>query len=252
MSVTRSAHLGGYRIAASNTTAPDLRVSTMVALQADPAGEFRRQRESMVADQIAHPLDGRPAVQDPRVLAAMRSVPRHRFVDEQTEHLAYIDRPLPIGHRQTISQPYIVAFMTELLEVQPDHDVLEIGTGCGYQAAVLSELVRHVYTIEIVEALAQQAKVTLDELGYKNISVRADDGYLGWPDAAPFDRVILTAAPDHIPQPLIDQLKPGGRMVLPVGNVWSTQQLMLVTRDAAGKIHEQAVMAVGFVPLTRQ
>jgi protein-L-isoaspartate(D-aspartate) O-methyltransferase len=224
----------------------------MVALQADPAGELRRQRESMVADQIARPLDGRPAVQDPRVLAAMRNVPRHRFVDEQTEHLAYIDRPLPIGHRQTISQPYIVAFMTELLEVQSGHDVLEIGTGCGYQSAVLSELARHVYTFEIVEALADRATATLAELGYDNVTVRFGDGYTGWPDAAPFDRIILTAAPDHIPQPLIDQLKPGGRMVLPVGKVWRSQQLTLVTRDASGDVQQRTIMAVGFVPLTRR
>lgn len=224
----------------------------MIASKTDPAGEFSRQRESMVADQIAYPLDSRPAVHDPRVLAAMRSVQRHRFVDEQTEHLAYTDRPLPIGHSQTISQPYIVAFMTDLLDLQPDHDVLEIGTGCGYQAAVLAELVRHVYTFEIVEALADRAKATLTELGYDNVTVRFGDGYTGWPDAAPFDRIILTAAPDHIPQPLLSQLKPGGRMVLPVGKMWRGQQLTLVTRDTSGEVRQQTVMAVGFVPLTRQ
>lgn len=206
----------------------------------------------MVAEQIGQPLDSRPPVRDARVLEAMRSVPRHRFVDARTQESAYADRPLPIGHGQTISQPYIVAYMTALLETRPDHDVLEIGTGCGYQAAVLSGLVRHVYTIEIVEALAEQAQTTLETLGYENITVRAGDGYLGWPEKAPFDRIILTAAPDHIPQPLIDQLKPGGRMVLPVGEVWSTQRLTLITRDADGQISEQPVMAVGFVPLTRR
>ncbi len=218
----------------------------------DVSAEFDRQRLQMVADQIAEPLDSRPPVRDKRVLHAMRIVPRHRFVDEQTADLAYIDRPLPIGHGQTISQPYIVAFMTELLETAPEHDVLEVGTGCGYQAAVLAELVRHVYTIEIVQPLAQESKSTLEKLEYENISVRAGDGYLGWPDAAPFDRIILTAAPDHIPQPLVDQLKPGGRMVLPVGEIWSTQQLTLVTKDEAGNVNQQAVMAVGFVPLTRR
>lgn len=206
----------------------------------------------MVAEQIGQPLDSRPPVRDARVLEAMRSVPRHRFVDARTQESAYADRPLPIGHGQTISQPYIVAYMTALLETRPDHDVLEIGTGCGYQAAVLSGLVRHVYTIEIVEALAEQAQTTLETLGYENITVRAGDGYLGWAEKAPFDRIILTAAPDHIPQPLIDQLKPGGRMVLPVGEVWSTQRLTLITRDADGQISEQPVMAVGFVPLTRR
>jgi protein-L-isoaspartate(D-aspartate) O-methyltransferase len=206
----------------------------------------------MVADQIARPLDSRPPVVDERVLDAMRRVPRHRFLDEHTAELAYLDRPLPIGHGQTISQPYIVAYMTELLRVAPEHAVLEIGTGCGYQAAVLAELVDHVYTIEIVEALARRAKETLEALEYANVTVRAGDGYQGWREAAPFDRIMVTAAPDHVPSPLVDQLKPGGRMVLPVGKVWSTQQLTLVSRDEAGRVEEQAVMAVGFVPLTRR
>lgn len=223
----------------------------MTAASTGPDADLRGQRERMVADQIAQPLDSRPPVRDPEVLAAMRSVPRHKFVDDQTKSLAYSDRPLPIGHRQTISQPYIVAFMTELLQPQRHHDVLEVGTGCGYQAAVLAELVGHVYTIEIVAALAERAKSTLSDLGYDNVTVRSGDGYMGWPDAAPFDRIILTAAPDHVPTPLIDQLKPGGRMVLPVGEVWSTQQLTLVTRDEAGRVFDETVMAVGFVPLTR-
>ena len=223
----------------------------MTAARTIPDADFKTQRERMVADQIARPLDSRPRVRDARVLAAMRSVPRHQFVDDQTQHLAYSDRPLPISHRQTISQPYIVAFMTELLRPEPHHDVLEVGTGCGYQAAVLAEVVGHVYTIEIVAALADRAKSTLADLGYDNVTVRSGDGYMGWPDAAPFDRIILTAAPDHVPRPLIEQLKPGGRMVLPVGEVWSTQQLTLVTRDEAGRVFQKTVMAVGFVLLTR-
>ena len=214
--------------------------------------QFDQRRRQMVTEQIAEPVDGRPPVIDARVLDAMRTVPRHRFVDGQNVDLAYIDRPLPIGHDQTISQPYIVAFMTELLETGPDQVVLEIGTGSGYQAAVLAELVRRVYTIEIVEPLAKEAVRTLDELNYDHVSVRAGDGYLGWPEVAPFDRIIVTAAPDHLPQPLIDQLKPGGRMVLPVGPVWSTQSLTLVTKDVDGKVKKRAVMAVGFVPLTRE
>ena len=213
--------------------------------------QFDQRRRQMVTEQIAEPVDGRLPVKDARVLDAMRTVPRHRFVNGQNVELAYIDRPLPIGHDQTISQPYIVAFMTELLQTGPDQVVLEIGTGSGYQAAVLAELVGRVYTIEIVEPLAKEAGQTLEELHYDNVLVRAGDGYLGWPEAAPFDRIIVTAAPDHVPQPLIDQLKPGGRMVLPIGPVWSTQSLTLLTKDVDGNIEKQAVMAVGFVPFTR-
>ena len=213
---------------------------------------FNKARQRMVDDQIASPFDSRPAVTDARVIEAMRSVQRHRFVDERYLDLAYADRPLPIGHGQTISQPYIVAYMTELLQVKPENIVLEIGTGSGYQAAILGELAKHVYTIEILEPLAQQAENKLEELGYENITVKAGDGYLGWPEHAPFDSVIVTAAPDHIPQPLIDQLKPGGRMVLPVGPVWSTQKLTLVTKKDDGTIDKEVVMAVGFVPLVRE
>lgn len=212
---------------------------------------FIQPRQRMVDEQIAYPRDGRPAVTHPRVIEVMRSVPRHRFVDKRNRGSAYADHPLPIGHGQTISQPYIVAYMTELLAPQADHVVLEIGTGSGYQAAVLAEIVDHVYTIEILEPLAAQAEETLTELGYDNVSVKAGDGYLGWPEHAPFDRIIVTAAPDHIPQPLIDQLKPGGRLVLPVGPVWSAQRLTLLTKQADGSIETEVVMAVGFVPLTR-
>ena len=212
---------------------------------------FTQPRQRMVDEQIAYPRDGRPAVTHPRVIEVMRSVARHRFVEKRSWGSAYADHPLPIGHGQTISQPYIVAYMTELLSPEADHVVLEIGTGSGYQAAVLAEMVDHVYTIEILEPLATQAKQTLSELGYDNVSVKAGDGYLGWPEHAPFDRIIVTAAPDHIPQPLIDQLKPGGRLVLPVGPVWSTQRLTLLTKQADGSVTTEVVMAVGFVPLTR-
>ena len=229
-----------------------IHISQVQGEMTEQTRQFEQQRQQMVSTQIAEPVDGRPPVRDARVLDAMRAVPRHRFVDGQNVELAYIDRPLPIGHEQTISQPYIVAYMTELLETGPDQVVLEIGAGSGYQAAVLAELVARVYTIEIVAPLAEEAAQILDELHYDNVSVRAGDGYLGWPEVAPFDRIIVTAAPDHVPQPLIDQLKPGGRMVLPVGPVWSTQSLMLLTRDLDGHVEKKSVMAVGFVPLTRE
>jgi len=216
------------------------------------SAEFQQLRVRMVEEQIANPRDSRPPVVDRDVIDAMRAVPRHHFVDPDYVNLAYADRPLPIGHRQTISQPYIVAYMTELLNVSADNVVLEIGAGSGYQAAVLAKSVKHVYTIEIVEPLAAQAERTLSRLRYKNVTVKAGDGYLGWPEHAPFDRIIVTAAPNHVPQPLLDQLKPGGRLVLPVGPVWSTQSLMLVSKDEAGDITREEVMAVGFVPLTRE
>ena len=205
----------------------------------------------MVTQQIAEPVDHRPPVRDSRVLDALRKVPRHEFVSADSVELAYMDRPLSIGHGQTISQPYIVAYMTELLDVGPDDVVLEIGTGSGYQAAVLSELVHHVYTIEILEPLATQSRGILQKYGYHNVTVKAGDGYLGWPEFAPFDRIIVTAAPDHIPRPLIDQLKPGGRLVLPVGPVSRVQALTLLAKDENGQVMTEEVMSVGFVPLTR-
>jgi protein-L-isoaspartate(D-aspartate) O-methyltransferase len=217
--------------------------------RADP--DMAEVRQRMVDDQIAHPRDMRPPVRDQRVLRAMEKVPRHEFVPAEQRPAAYNDRPLPIGHGQTISQPYIVAYMTELLQIDAEHKVLEIGTGSGYQAAVLGELAREVYSIEIVRPLAARAEKTLAELDYDNVQVRAGDGYLGWPEHAPFDRIIVTAAPDHVPQPLIDQLRPGGRMVLPVGEVWRVQELTLVIKREDGKVEQSEVMAVGFVPLTR-
>ncbi len=185
----------------------------------------------------------------PGVLRAMATVPRHRFVPPGLRTLAHEDRPLPIGHGQTISQPYIVALMTQTLDPQPDDCVLEIGTGSGYQAAVLAELVRSVHTIEIVEPLAERAARTLQELGCTNVFVRAGDGYLGWPEAAPFDCIIVTCAPDHVPEPLAHQLREGGRMMIPVGAQGGLQELILLTRREGG-IEQRSVLPVAFVPMT--
>jgi len=187
----------------------------------------------------------------PKVLAAMRQVPRHLLVPQEVRAVAYENRPLPIGHEATISQPTIVALMTDLLETRPTDRVLEVGTGSGYQAAVLSHLVPHVYSIEIVEPLATRAAADLARLGYGNVTVRAGDGYAGWPEHAPFDRIIVTAGADHIPRPLVEQLAPGGRMVIPVGRSPDELQLTLVTKDGKGRIKKRALMPVRFVPLTR-
>ncbi len=205
----------------------------------------------MVHEQIANPIDGRPPVSNERVLAAMKEVPRHLFVPRDVRNMAYADRPLPIGHGQTISQPYIVASMTELLNPKAEHVVLEVGPGSGYQAAVLSHLVKHVYSIEIVRPLAEQARDDLKEHGFSNVTVKAGDGYAGWPEHAPFDGIIVTAAPDHVPEPLIEQLRPGGRMVIPVGERYAVQELLLLTKRNDGSVDEERVMSVGFVPLTR-
>ena len=201
----------------------------------------------MVAEQLVAP--GRD-ITNARVLAVMGRVPRHEFVPERLRRDAYADYPLPIGHGQTISQPYIVAFMTEQLEPKPTDRVLEIGTGSGYQAAVLAELVAQVYTIEIIEELAQRAAADLKRLGYTNVHVRAGDGYLGWAEAAPFDAIIVTCAPERVPQPLIDQLKEGGRMIIPVGRVWNQELVLLRKRE--GKLEQHAVLPVSFVPMTGQ
>ncbi len=188
---------------------------------------------------------------DPAVLQAMRKVPRHRLVPEGVRAQAYANRPLAIGYEQTISQPYIVALMTHLLDVEPDHVVLEVGTGSGYQAAVLAELVRQVYTIEIVEPLAARAKQQLAELGYRNVTVRAGDGYAGWPEHAPFDRIIVTAGASHVPKPLIAQLRRGGRMVIPVGRTSNTLDLTVIEKDRNGRLKRRKLLPVAFVPLTR-
>ena len=197
----------------------------------------------MVEDQIE-----RRGITDPAVLAAMRAVPRHRFVPSDQADAAYDDRALPIGFGQTISQPYIVAFMTQALKLRPEHRVLEVGTGSGYQAAVLGQIVAEVQTIEIVPALAERARALLAELGYSNVHVRTGDAYAGLPELAPFDRIIVTAAPDHAPQPLIDQLAEGGRMIVPVGI--AQQQLILITKAPAG-VQCEPLLDVVFVPLTR-
>jgi protein-L-isoaspartate(D-aspartate) O-methyltransferase len=199
----------------------------------------------MVAEQLAKP--GRD-ITNASVLAVMGKVPRHEFVPEHLRPEAYKDRPLPIGHEQTISQPYVVAFMTERLEPRPIDRVLEIGTGCGYQAAVLAGLVAEVFTIEIIGDLAQQATANLTRLGCTNVYVRAGDGYQGWAEAAPFDGIIVTCAPERVPQPLIDQLKDGGCMIIPVGPAWS-QELVLL-RKHGGRLEQQAVLPVRFVPMT--
>jgi len=193
-------------------------------------------------------------VTDARVLAAMRKVPRHLFVPESVRAQAYADSPLPIGEDQTISQPFIVGYMTQALELEPADKVLEIGTGSGYQAAILAELARTVHTVEIVPVLARRAEATLKSLGYKNVRVKAGDGYRGWPEHAPFDAIIVTCAPDHIPEPLVSQLKLGGRMIIPVGpdaagSPWIPQELILVRKTKEGMKREKA-FDVRFVTMT--
>jgi protein-L-isoaspartate(D-aspartate) O-methyltransferase len=193
---------------------------------------------------------GRAAL-TPAVRAAFESVDRRDFVPPAEAWAAYDNRPLPIGHGQTISQPFIVAIMTELLDPQPGDTALEVGTGSGYQAAVLSKLVRHVYSIEIVGPLAAESKARLARLGYGNVTVVEGDGYAGWPEHAPFDKIIVTAAAPTIPPPLIEQLKPGGRMIIPVGAQYDQQDLVILTKAADGSVSERRLFAVGFVPLTR-
>ncbi len=203
------------------------------------------ERQRMVARQIQV-----RDVRDPTVLKAMRTVPRHAFIRFLEQRYAYTDSPLPIGFDQTISQPYIVAFMTEALQLKPNSKVLEIGTGSGYQAAVCAEIAEKVYTIEIVEGLAKRATKCLKELGYLNVFVRFGDGFFGWPEEAPFDAIIGTAAAGRIPEPLLEQIKPGGRMILPYGSPRGFQYLVVVTKDKEGKISKENVMPVRFVPMT--
>lgn len=206
------------------------------------AGDFEAARVRMVSEQ----LRGRD-IRDPRVLQAMRTVPRHLFVPESLRPRAYDDSPLPIGYEQTISQPYIVAFMTQALDVQPSHRVLEIGTGSGYQAAVLSALARRVYTIEIVEPLASRARADLARMGYSNVEVRTGNGYLGWPEHAPYDRIMVTAAPDEVPPALVEQLAIGGLMAIPIGTV---RQELRILRRTATSLETIRTLPVRFVPMT--
>jgi protein-L-isoaspartate(D-aspartate) O-methyltransferase len=210
----------------------------------DEERRLAERRRQMVDSQIRA-----RGIKDPRVLAALEKVPRHRFMRDEDVDYAYADSPVPIGMGQTISQPYIVAYMSEALQVSATEKVLEIGTGSGYQAAVLGELARDVYTIEIVPELAERATRVLKELGYRNVHVRAGDGYAGWPDQAPFDDIIVTAAPDHVPQPLIEQLRVGGRLVVPVGR--GDQDLLVLTKTPEG-LRELDRVPVRFVPLTRK
>ena len=217
---------------------------TIVALVQAGTDEQAR-RDEMINVQIR----GRD-ITDARVIDAMRAVPRERFVPEALRARAYDDTPLPIGFGQTISQPFIVAHMTEVLGVAPGHTVLEIGTGSGYQAAILGRLARMVYTIEIVPELARQADATLKALGYSNVRVRAGDGYAGWPEHAPFDRILVTAAPEEIPKPLIDQLGPRGRLVIPVGRQDGSQWITIVEKTGEGLVQRRTI-PVRFVPFTR-
>ena len=210
---------------------------------APPSDDFAAERQRMVQRQLAA-----RDIHDERVLAAMAKTPREQFVPPEMRSASYTDQPLPIGFSQTISQPFIVAFMTEQLRPSPTDRVLEIGTGSGYQAAILAELVAEVYSIEIIEPLAKSAAKTLQRLGYKNVHVKTGDGYKGWPDAAPFDAIIVTCAPDHVPQPLTDQLKEGGRMVIPVGPSGVQQLYRLEKRN--GQLIQSAVELVRFVPMT--
>ena len=216
--------------------------STPQAEQRTPDSEWEERRRRMVADQLRA-----RDIRDPRVLDAMLTVPRHLFVPDGAHASAYGDYPLSIGHGQTISQPYIVAFMSQALDVKPEHKVLEIGTGSGYQAAILGELAGQVFTIEIVEPLAASAKATLQRLGYKNVHVRAGNGYAGWPEEAPFDRIMVTAAPDDIPPALIEQLKVGGLMAIPVGTY--DQELRILRRTDSG-LETLQTLPVRFVPMT--
>lgn len=218
----------------------------MTWIPGDAPDRWDIERERMVRQQIEE-----RGVRNPAVLKAMRATPRHLFVPESVRSQAYADGPLPIGYGQTISQPYIVASMTELLDPAPTHRVLEIGTGSGYQAAILSALVKEVYSIEIVPELGASASALLRKLGYHNVYVKIGDGYQGWPEKAPFDRIILTAAPPEIPQTLIDQLAPGGKMVAPVGQgVWD-QELYVIEKDKHGKVSRRAVYGVRFVPMVK-
>jgi protein-L-isoaspartate(D-aspartate) O-methyltransferase len=210
--------------------------------RAAPVFDFAAQRQLMVQQQLMP-----RGISDARVLAAMSKVPREEFVPADSRAASYEDGPLPIGYDQTISQPYIVAFMTEKLQLKPNNRVLEVGTGSAYQAAVLAELVADVYTIEIVEPLAKNAEATLQRLGYKNVHVKAGDGYSGWPENAPFDAIIVTCAPNHVPQQLTDQLQDGGRMIIPVGERFAQQLYFLEKKD--GRLRESAVLPVRFVPM---
>ncbi len=231
-----------------------LLVMLLSSLTAVAQDEYAIARESMLKEIGEHVKETSlyldKEVLNPLVMKALGQVPRHEFVPDSQKPVAYENRPLPIGHGQTISQPYIVAVMTDLLKVNPEDKVLEVGTGSAYQAAILSELVDSVYSIEIIKPLSEQATERLHRLGYKNVHVKTGDGYYGWSEHAPFDVIIVTAAASHIPPPLIKQLKPGGRMVIPVGSRFMTQELLLIHKKLNGKLMTRQVLPVLFVPLT--
>ncbi len=250
--------LGIYRRLAAFMRAGAVILIVACAVMPDAEGQDRyaAPRKAMVDTIVALTREtaaetGRASL-DGRVLTAMNKVPRHRFVPADQEPNAYANRPLPIGNGQTISQPFIVALMTDMLGLKATDRVLEIGTGCGYQAAVLAELAREVYTIEIVAPLAREAAARFAELGYRNINARSGDGYRGWPAHAPFDAIIVTAAAPEVPPALIEQLKPGGKLVIPVGAQWSGQELRIIEKDLHGKTTTRNALAVRFVPLTRE
>lgn len=238
---------------------PNTRIAVLVAMlswfsQTSIGGDFDLARQQMVATIAVEAADtafhtGRPAF-SPRVMDALGRVERHRFVPPAMVPHAYRNRPLPIGDGQTISQPYIVALMTDLLDLSGGEKVLEIGTGSGYQAAILAEMGVRVFTVEIVPELARQARERLDDAGYRKVAVRIGDGWAGWPEEAPFDAIIVTAAPPRIPQPLIDQLRPGGRLVIPVGPDTLSQELVVAVKQADGSIRRRQVLPVAFVPFT--
>ncbi len=234
---------GGEAGRASDHQAQDDRIEEAVATDLEEA--VARRRSLMVRQQLQE-----RDIDDPRVLEAMEKVPRHELVPKENRASAYADRPLPIGHGQTISQPYIVALMTQLARPKPEDKALDVGTGSGYQAAVLAELVDQVYSVEIIKPLADQARDRLQKLGYQNVQVRHGDGYRGWEQHSPFDIIIVAAAPEEIPGPLIDQLAPGGRLVLPVGGVFQTQELILIEKQPDGSIQRKSVAPVSFVPMT--
>ena len=239
-STTKASILGAALLAASvSLNAADNEVS---AARSQMIAVIERYAKTVVQTPGGHI--------DPDILSALGSVRRHHFVPDKQKSFAYDDRPLPIGHGQTISQPFIVALMTDLIEPKKDHVVLEIGTGSGYQAAVLAKLVKQVFTIEIIKPLKQQATARLQHLGYDNVTTRLGDGYYGWEEHGPFDSIVVTAAASHVPPPLISQLRPGGRMVIPVGGRFMTQQLLLIEKDQQGKIFSRQILPVRFVPLT--
>ena len=236
----------GWQVVWQSRAAPVAAPASVDAAKPADKGEDPRHLRARRRMVDRH-LRGRD-ITDKRVLEVMGRIGRQRFVPPQSQDVAYTDHPLPIGHKQTISQPYIVALMTQLAQPKPTSRALDIGTGSGYQAAVLGELCKEVYSIEILKPLADGAQKRLKELGYKNVKVRCGDGYRGWSEQAPFDVIIVAAAPDHVPQPLVDQLAPGGRLVIPVGRFY--QELILIERRKDGKIQRRNVVGVCFVPMT--